>query len=175
MTTSDNLTTPTSSMTSKITLQCVKEGRKLRIKFFSFTDDTGKVFTNVYNNAYNCKFPRDIRVEGMYYEIGPNDLELVSLPGKAPFYNVKKANIKVVHNFDLTSLRIFEVTECVICMCEPSALIFVPCGHRCCCAECYGDMNKNKASAGVKCPLCRREIITVTDNIGAEEGGGEED
>ena len=56
-------------MTSKITLQCVKEGRKLRIKFFSFTDDQGKVFTNVYNNNYNCKFPRDIRVEGRYRRV----------------------------------------------------------------------------------------------------------
>lgn len=164
----------TSTM-SKITLQCVKEGKKLRIKFFSFTDDAGKVFSNVYNNSYNCKFPRDIRVEGRYYEIGPNDLELVSRPGKAPFYNVKKTSIKIVENVDLSSLKIFEVTECVICMCEPSALIFVPCGHRCCCAGCYGDMTKAKGRAKVSCPLCRREVGMVVDNVEAGAGGDEAD
>ncbi len=69
---------------AKITLQCVKSGKKLRIRFFSFTDEAGKVFTNVYNNGLNCKFPRDIRVEGRFFEIGPNDLELVNHPGKSP-------------------------------------------------------------------------------------------
>lgn len=150
-------------MASKITLQCVKEGRKLRIKFFSFTNDEGKVFTNVYNNNYNCKFPRDIRSEGTYYEIGPSDLELVSRPGTAPFYNVKKNNIKVITNIDLSSLHVYEVVECVICMCEQSQLIFVPCGHRCCCSECYKDMTKS--ANGNTCPLCRRKITMTADNI----------
>lgn len=158
-------------MTSKITLQCVKEGKKLRIKFFSFTDHEGKVFTNVYNNTYNCKFPRDIRSEGRYYEIGPEDLELVSRPGTAPFYNVKKNSIKIIENYDLSSIRVFEVNECVICMCEPSALIFVPCGHRCCCAGCYADMNKSKGLAKcVKCPLCRRDVGMTTANIDSAAG-----
>jgi hypothetical protein len=156
-------------MTSKITLQCVKEGSKLRIKFFSFTDDQGKVFTNVYNNNYNCKFPRDIRVAGRYYEIGPHDLELVSRAGTAPFYNVKKNTIKIIENIDLSSLHIYEVTECVICMCEPSQLIFVPCGHRCCCSECYKDMCKT--ANGKKCPLCRREINMAAESI--EQGSAE--
>lgn len=49
---------------SKITLTYVKEQSKLIIKFFSFTDDEGKVFTNIYDNSLNCQFPRDIRQEG---------------------------------------------------------------------------------------------------------------
>ena len=31
---------------------------KLRIRFYSFTNEDGKVFTNVYNNNYNCRFPK---------------------------------------------------------------------------------------------------------------------
>jgi hypothetical protein len=149
-------------MTSKITLQCVKEGKKLRIKFFSFTNDEGKTFTNVYNNSLNCMFPRDIRVEGRFYDIGPNDLDLVNQAGKAPFYRVAKAGIKIRENFDPASLKLFPVDECVICMCDAPALAFAPCGHMCTCAACWSAMSKT--TAGKSCPLCRRGITTVVTN-----------
>ncbi len=141
---------------SKITLQCVKENGKLRVKFYSFTDDEGKVFTNVYNNAYNCKFPRDLRVEGRFFEIGPNDLDLISRSG-TPFYNVNKKNIKIIDNFDISSIRIFAVTECVACMCDEPNIIFAPCGHQCCCSGCY-ELIKKKVSRSNECILCRRKI-----------------
>jgi hypothetical protein len=149
-------------MTSKITLQCVKEGKKLRIKFFSFTNDEGKTFTNVYNNSLNCMFPRDIRVEGRFYDIGPNDLDLVNQAGKAPFYRVAKAGIKIRENFDPASLKLFPVEECVICMSDTPALAFAPCGHLCTCAACWSAMSKT--TAGKSCPLCRRGITTVVTN-----------
>ena len=82
---------------TKITLQCVAQGSKLRIRFHSYTNEDGKTFTNVYDNSYNCQFPRAIREEGRYYEIGDNDLILVGGDGgKAPFYRVAKNNIKVL-------------------------------------------------------------------------------
>lgn len=84
-------------MTTKITLQCVAQGSKLRIRFHSYTNEEGKTFTNVYDNSYNCQFPRAIREVGRYYEINPSDLILVGGDnGKSPFYRVPKNNIKVL-------------------------------------------------------------------------------
>lgn len=158
-------------MASKIMLQCVKVAGKLRIRFHSFTNDEGKVFTNVYDQTYNTMFPKDIRVEGRYYEIGPHDLSLVNQPGKTPFYRVNKANIKVVSNVDLSTLRVFSVDECVICMSSIPNVILVPCGHQCCCSECYKAMAK-LASCN-SCPLCRRKIESthIPISSGASEAG----
>jgi len=121
---------------SKITLQCVKEKSKLRIKFFSFTDTEGKVYTNVYNNNLNCKFPKDVRQDGYFYEIGPDDIVLVSHPNKQAFYQIKTTNMKIVTKLDMSSLKIYEITECVVCMVENSTEILVPCGHLCMCKSC---------------------------------------
>ena len=142
---------------SKITLTCVNEQSKLRIKFYSFTDEEGKVYTNVYDNSLNCQFPRDIRQKGYFYEIGPEDLELISrFEGRQKaFYKVKTKNIKVIPNFDLTSIKIFEVNECVVCLSDPSTEILIPCGHRCVCKTCCGQLPKKT------CPLCRRDILHV--------------
>jgi hypothetical protein len=82
---------------SKITLECVKEGRtKLRVRFHSYTDEEGRVFTNVYDNSFNCQFPRSIREEGRFYEIGPDDLSLVTGGSRQPFYKVRTAGIRIV-------------------------------------------------------------------------------
>ncbi len=146
---------------SKITLQCVKEKSKLRIKFHSFTDVEGKIYTNVYNNALNCKFPKDIRQEGYFYEIGPNDLSLVSRPGTKAFYQINTNSIKVVPIINWTDFKVYEITECVVCMADESSQIMAPCGHRCMCKSCCDHLLKiNK-----KCPICRREIIQVLENI----------
>ena len=51
-----------------IILECITEKNKLRIRFNSFIDEEGKVFTNVYNNLYNCQFPKNIRENGKFYE-----------------------------------------------------------------------------------------------------------
>jgi len=39
------------------------------------------------------------------------------------------------------------LTECIICVCEPVTHAFVQCGHLCCCGSC--------AAQVAKCPLCR--------------------
>ena len=146
---------------SKITLQCVKEKSKLRIKFHSFTDAEGKTYTTVYNNALNCKFPKDIRKEGYFYEIGPNDLSLVSRPRTKAFYQINTNSIKIVPIINWTDFKVYEITECVVCMADESSQIMAPCGHRCMCKSfCDHLLKINK-----KCPICRREIIQVLENI----------
>jgi hypothetical protein len=141
---------------SKILLKCVKEKNKLRIKFFSFTDDEGKIYTNVYNNELNCKFPKDIRKEGYYYEIKPEYLSIVNSNGK-PFYIIKNKDIKIIENFDISFLKIFEINECVICLDSESTQVLIPCGHKCLCNNCSSNLLENSKC----CPLCRTQITTI--------------
>lgn len=42
------------------------------------------------------------------------------------------------------------ISECVICMEHPSKIIFLPCGHLCCCSNCDESIEL--------CPLCRATI-----------------
>ena len=136
---------------SKVILTCVKENRKLRIRFHSFKNDKDEIFTNVYNNEYNCRFPRDIRKEGAFYEIGPNDITLQKTDNKKPFYIIKKQNIKNC-SVNISDFKLFKVDECVICLDNDTDIAFLPCGHVCTCSEC-SCMSKLH-----KCPLCRRPI-----------------
>lgn len=169
----------------KITLHCVRQKGKLRIRFHSYTNNEGKCYTNVYNNNYNCQFPREIRNEGWFYEIGKDDLMLVAADGKQPFYRVKKNNIKVLATgpqaterhpdpSSVTSLttpmmnrqppkkpeQVFEVSECVICLEAVPDQIFIPCAHLCTCAGCYQQLKRAKPS----CPLCRRAVTNAILN-----------
>ncbi|XP_035683915.1 E3 ubiquitin-protein ligase LRSAM1-like [Branchiostoma floridae] len=43
------------------------------------------------------------------------------------------------------------ITECVVCMEQNSSVLFLNCGHVCCCAGCAGNMEQ--------CPLCRGDIV----------------
>lgn len=139
-----------------------------------------QTFGNVYDNTYNCQFPRDIRQEGRFYEIGKDDLTL-AVTGSTPFYRINKRNIRIVNRDGRTAVpvetkkavkgkkkveslpqpqlavvpdQIFEVNECVICMsCVPN-IIFLPCAHLCSCGDCF----KMMQSKGNDCPMCRRRI-----------------
>lgn len=174
---------------SKITLQCVKEGRtKLRVRFHSFTDEEGRVFTNVYDNSFNCQFPRSIREEGRFYEIGPDDLSLVNGGSRQPFYKVRAAGIRIVGDgesvvvkpphhratetsasssrstavgagapIDLSEIKIFEVTDCVVCLSTAPNEVFLPCAHKCVCAACSKEIKRHSGN----CPLCRRRITST--------------
>lgn len=154
-----------------IILECVKDKNKLRIRFNSFIDNEGKVFTNVYNNIYNCQFPKNIRENGRFYEIEDNDLIIVD--SITPFYKIKKKNIRIlsdeeskiykknnVKEEDISELKIYEIGDCVVCLSIPSNIIFIPCGHMCVCNECYQGLKKIKNC----CPLCRRNITKVITN-----------
>lgn len=43
-------------------------------------------------------------------------------------------------------------SECVVCMASQCQVVFVPCGHLCCCKTCSQQLTL--------CPLCRREIMS---------------
>ena len=149
---------------SKIILKCVLEKKKLRIKFYRFIDEEGSIFTNAYNNSYNCQFPKDIRIEGRFFEIGGNDLISVINRGK-PFYRVNKKNIKILENyldpdFNIDNIKVYTVDECVVCYCEKPNVILLPCGHQCTCLECFELISKDKN----KCPLCRKSILNKYKN-----------
>jgi hypothetical protein len=117
---------------SKIILRCIKEKSKLCIKFFSFVDNEGKINTNIYNNKLNCKFPKDIRKEGYFYEIRPEYLSIVNSNGKL-YYNVKNKDIKMLPDFDISFIKVFEVNGCLICS---DFTDNIPCGHKCLCTNC---------------------------------------
>lgn len=85
-------------MTEAITLHCLRERGKLRIRFHSFTNCDGKIYTNVYNNSYNCQFPRDIRQEGRFFQVDSDDIALIAEGGRQPFYRIRKDNIRILPN-----------------------------------------------------------------------------
>lgn len=165
---------------SKIILHCVKEGSKLRIKFFAFIDEDGKVYKDAYNHDYNCQFPKNIRHEGAFYEIPDSSLTLSN--GTRPFYRVKNAGIKILpegvdplgpiarattsattsaSSAVIEPAKVFSVEECVVCLTSPILIIMAPCGHQCACVECYQQMPGG--AKGRLCPLCRRKITAVID------------
>ena len=162
-----------------IILECIKDKNKLRIRFNCFVDNEGKIFTNVYNNEYNCQFPKNIRENGKFYEV--NDDDVIIVESKTPFYKIKKNNIRILSEeeskiyeskkedkkdnkekniLDLSKLKIFDVAECVVCLSVSSSIIFIPCAHMCVCKDCYNGIKKTKNC----CPLCRRNITKIIDN-----------
>jgi hypothetical protein len=152
---------------SKIVLKCVKEKSKLRIKFHSYTDAEGKVYGNAYDNNLNCMFPKELRVEGRFYEIEEDALELVARPGVKPFYRVVGGSIKVVSSSGTVELtttveeasvaKIYEIAECVVCLSDDSSEVLVPCGHKCMCKSCANQLYRSTR----KCPICRKYITTL--------------
>jgi hypothetical protein len=150
--------------TPRVILTCVRVSSKLRIRFHSFIDENDTTYTNVYNNNYNCTFPKDIRVEGRYYEIPHTDITL-NRGTTSPFYNIKRQNIKILECLPpvkeltkeekLAGLTIYKnMEECCICMCEQPNIVFLPCGHQCACVTCYNTIKLGNN----KCPLCRRGV-----------------
>lgn len=155
-----------------IILQCVYEKSKLRIKFHCYIDEENKIYLNVYNNNYNCQFPKDIRINGYFYEIQDNDMTIVNDGKRTPFYKVNKNNIRILNpeesqkykntkleNVDISNLKLYEVAECVICFSEPSSIIFIPCAHMALCNTCYNSLTK----CSNKCPLCRKQISNIIE------------
>lgn len=150
-----------------IILKCISENSKLRIKFHCYIDSENKTYTNVYDNSYNCQFPRNIRQDGSYYSIEDCDMTLVSGINKQPFYKIKNSNIKVLSQFEVNKLlgivlptpsKIYEISDCVICFDNSSSVIFLPCAHRCVCSDCYSTLIK---STRVSCPICRSKILSI--------------
>lgn len=40
---------------------------------------------------------------------------------------------------------------CVVCLTAPSEMVYVKCGHMCCCSKCTATLNSRR------CPVCRTE------------------
>ncbi len=172
-----------------IILHCVKEKSKLRIKFHSYFDNEKdkKVYLNVYDNSYNCKFPKDIRKVGRFYTVDDSALKLYC-DTATPFYMINKNSIKVYETQDdlnkelgvntcvetiaKTDLKIFESCECVICFSEESAPVFIPCAHKCVCNDCYAGLKRTTNT----CPLCRKNImkVVIVDSSVKVEGDEED-
>ena len=147
-----------------IILHCVKENSRLRIKFHSYITAENQIYKNVYNNNYNCKFPKDIRREGQFYKINDGDITISSLKS-VPFYSIKRSNIVAITDeeknaifnpptLDITKIKIFDAGECVICLSSASTIVFMPCAHRCVCVDCNTQLSKMKNC----CPVCREPI-----------------
>jgi hypothetical protein len=123
-----------------VKLKCIKEGNKLRIKIIS----------PGYNQDANCQFPKNIRVDGQEYTVPKEDVMMADTRGKF-FYRIKKNNIKLYTNVDNLIIYGEELTECSICMeTYDEYVIFVPCGHYCCCKDCGSQLKT--------CCLCRSNI-----------------
>jgi hypothetical protein len=151
-----------------IILECVREGSKLRIRFFCYIDQNNNIYKNVYNNNYNCMFPKDIRIAGSFYSVPDADIRLSSKSG-GHYYSIKRSNIQVMPAVekqallnrianppapDISTMQIFDAGECVICLSSASTIVFIPCAHRCVCADC----NITLKSTRYNCPVCRERI-----------------
>ena len=55
---------------------------------------------------------------------------------------------------DLSTMQIFDAGECVICLSAESAIVFIPCAHRCVCSQC----NDTLTSRNYICPVCRGPV-----------------
>ena len=152
-----------------IVLHCIREGGKLRVKFHCFVNHENNIFTNVYNNNYNCMFPKEIRTMGTFYRINDTDINLSRRNGR-PYYCIKRKNIVIMTEQEKqqilsptsvanrSDIQIFDAGDCVICLSVPSLVAFVPCGHRCVCLSCNTELKKNRYN----CPVCR---AAITENI----------
>ena len=140
-----------SDLEEKIILKCIKEKNKLRVKIIS----------NGYYNDANCQFPKDIRIEGRYFRVKPENIQLITRTNKW-FYSIKKNNIEILENYIeeellnsdyLSKLNIYEDetnNDCCICLDADKDCVFIPCGHYYCCMNC--------AKLIDKCPICRNFI-----------------
>lgn len=98
--------------------------------------------------------------------------------GKASFYKlsndasiykqVMNGAVGMISKEDLKKqgLKIFEETDCVICLVEKPNMVFNICGHMCVCRPCH---SLNKASN--QCPVCNTKN---TQAFVATEGGDED-
>jgi hypothetical protein len=135
----------------------------------------------------NCRFPKDIRVEGQRYIVNDNDVRLlVGRAGKA-YYSINKSAVRYIDGVgnvgpanahpanappanappanappatELIIVYDSQTTECVICMDNPKTQIFAPCGHYYCCLGCADKLNE--------CPICRAPIIQQIDHSNME-------
>lgn len=153
-----------SSNSDLIKFICIKQGSRLRVRIIS----------PGYNPNANCQFPRKIRKEGAIYEAPKEALTFSKNSAQKFFYRVKASSIKVIFANDenndgiigsneiqnnTTSIHLEKVYgesgECNICFDNKKDIVFVPCGHFCCCHYCYSQLKEKT------CIMCREKINLV--------------
>ena len=130
-------------MSNYVYLQCVTEGKKLRVK----------IITPGYNNNANCQFPKAIRVEGRKFKVPSNAISVAGSVGRGFFYRVKKTMIQQVSDEIKMPAKIFSTNDCVVCLDEDAAeIVLISCGHLCMCEGCSKEIIDT-------CPMCRAKIV----------------
>ena len=144
-------------MKDVVLFRCINDKGKLRIRIVSYIDHDGKIHVGVYNNNYNCRFPKafGFRTENQMYQAPASAVALVQKDGQKTFYNVKPKEVThYVPTVDELHIKLYKgLDECVVCMDEKPQLAYVPCGHVCCCKDC------SSVLADKKCPLCRANVL----------------
>jgi hypothetical protein len=141
-----------------VTLECVLEGKKLRVK----------MRTPGYLVGSNCQFPQALRMEGRIYTVPAIHVKLMNQHGKY-FYSIRKGITfqdadGMTHTQETSfgaaattsvckKITIFEdetSCECAVCLDQEKNTVFIPCGHFYTCINC--------AKALQSCPICRQVI-----------------
>ena len=133
-----------------ITFKCMKVGGRLRVR----------IVTSGYNPNANCQFHRAIRKDGCIYTAPVSALKFAQGPTGKFFYRVNGKMVKIVGDIDynnsvISTIKVYgddEDTDCAVCFDNEKDVVFVPCGHYCCCDTCF------KSLPTKKCVLCRQQI-----------------
>lgn len=76
--------------------------------------------------------------------------------------NVKK-NLEEIGQNDQNEIKEEDNKHlCVICKLDKPEIILSPCGHKCICESCY---YKLKVKNIKKCPICKRDIISIVKKV----------
>ena len=133
-----------------VELHCVGTAARPRIRIAAYITDTGIRYNDVYDDALNCQFPKDIRALGKVFIVPAQNVTLKTNANGKSWYTVKTAGIEEILDASPPD-KVYEVaTECVICMSEESAIVFAPCGHLCTCVSCSAQIRN--------CCICRTRI-----------------
>lgn len=134
-----------------VELQCVSEKSKVRVRIVAYIDAADKRYENVYNNNWNCRFPKALREIGKRFLVPDANVKLCHSKNGVYYYSISTSGISEITPEPVTVAVVYEVsTECVICLSAPSLYVFAPCGHFCAC-QCCGDKIKI-------CCICRANI-----------------
>lgn len=137
-----------------VIIECVKEKSRLRVRIQSYQDENGKIIENVYNNTYNCQFPKKLRDIGCKYRIPVENVKLQGGNGKQFYYHISSNNAELIEN--TMPFTYLSSTECSICLENQSDIVFFPCGHIACCNLCSLQIQK--------CCICRKNILKRIHN-----------
>ena len=138
----------------KIYFKCVKVAGRLRVR----------VTSPGYNHEANCQFPRAIRKEGGIYSAPRSALKFSQGANRKFFYRVaakfvtKEPDDTLIGDNQLINIKVYgddDMTECAICFENEKDIVFVPCGHFCCCNQCF------TALPNKRCVMCRAEVSQV--------------